>query len=62
MPAFTAPAAVQLRKVNIGYTAASPCQAAAIIAKETGLFRKHRLHVTGSFEFDPGQLAARAAK
>jgi NitT/TauT family transport system substrate-binding protein len=37
------PAAAQLRKVNIAYTATSPYQAALIIAKETGIFKKYNL-------------------
>jgi ABC-type nitrate/sulfonate/bicarbonate transport system substrate-binding protein len=47
--AFSAAAAAQRRKVNIVYTATSPYQAAAIIARETGLFRKHGLDVTMIF-------------
>ncbi len=41
--AFVPPAAAQLRKLNIAYTATSPYQAALIVAKEAGLFRKHGL-------------------
>jgi NitT/TauT family transport system substrate-binding protein len=37
------PAAAQLRKLNIAYTATSPYQAALIIAKEAGIFKKHGL-------------------
>ena len=47
--ALTAAANAQLRKLNIAYTATSPYQAATIIAKETGLFRKHGLDVTMIF-------------
>ena len=47
--AFHASAGAQLRKINVAYTATSPYQAAAIIAKETGLFRKHGLDVTMIF-------------
>jgi len=47
--AFNASAGAQLRKINVAYTATSPYQAAAIIAKETGLFRKHGLDVTMIF-------------
>ena len=38
-----APASAQLRKLNIAYTATSPYQAALIIAKEAGIFKKHSL-------------------
>src|SRR5690349_8729434 len=41
--ALAAPAAAQLRKINIAYTATSPYQAVLIIARETGLFKKHGL-------------------
>jgi len=37
------PGAAQLRKLNIAYTATSPYQAALIIAKEAGIFKKHGL-------------------
>lgn len=37
------PAAAQLRKLNIAYTATSPYQAALIIAKEADLFKKQGL-------------------
>ena len=47
--ACSASAGAQLRKINVAYTATSPYQAAAIIAKETGLFRKHGLDVTMIF-------------
>ena len=47
--ACNASAGAQLRKINVAYTATSPYQAAAIIAKETGLFRKHGLDVTMIF-------------
>ena len=40
---LAAPAAAQLRKINIAYTATSPYQAALIIAKEAGTFKKHGL-------------------
>ena len=40
---FPFSAAAQLRKINIAYTATSPYQAVLIIAKETGLFKKHGL-------------------
>ncbi len=40
---LASPAVAQLRKVNIAYTATSPYQAVLIIAKETGLFKKHGL-------------------
>lgn len=40
------PADAQLRKLNMAYTATSPYQAVAVIAKEAGLFRKHNLDVT----------------
>ena len=36
----------QLRKLNIAYTATSPYQAVLIIAKETGIFKKHGLEPT----------------
>lgn len=36
----------QLKKINISYTATSPYQAALIITKEVGLFRKHGLDVS----------------
>jgi len=39
-------AEAQLRKINISYTATSPYQAALIITKEVGLFRKHGLDVS----------------
>src|SRR5215467_1132368 len=38
---LVAPAAAQMRKLNIAYTATSPYQAALIIAKEAGIFKKH---------------------
>ncbi|HEY7218751.1 MAG TPA: ABC transporter substrate-binding protein [Candidatus Binatia bacterium] len=38
-----APATAQVRKINIAYTATSPYQAALIIAKESGTFKKHGL-------------------
>jgi NitT/TauT family transport system substrate-binding protein len=38
--------AQQLRKVNIAYTATSPYQAALIITKDAGIFRKYGLDVT----------------
>jgi len=41
--ALTTPAGAQLRKLNIAYTATSPYQAALIIAKEAGIFKKHGL-------------------
>ena len=41
--ALTTPATAQLRKLNIAYTATSPYQAALIIAKEAGIFKKHGL-------------------
>src|SRR5262249_2592480 len=40
-----APAAAQIRKLNIAYSATSPYQAPLIIAKEAGLFKKHGLEV-----------------
>jgi NitT/TauT family transport system substrate-binding protein len=40
---FAAPAAAQLRKLNIAYTATSPYQAILIITRDAGLFRKHGL-------------------
>jgi NitT/TauT family transport system substrate-binding protein len=40
---LAAPATAQLRKINIAYTATSPYQAALIIAKEAGIFKKHGL-------------------
>ena len=40
---LSAPATAQLRKINIAYTATSPYQAALIIAKEAGIFKKHGL-------------------
>jgi NitT/TauT family transport system substrate-binding protein len=40
---LAAPATAQLRKINIAYTATSPYQAALIIAKESGIFKKHGL-------------------
>jgi NitT/TauT family transport system substrate-binding protein len=40
---LAAPATAQLRKLNIAYTATSPYQAALIIAKETGIFKKYGL-------------------
>ncbi|TMA66868.1 MAG: ABC transporter substrate-binding protein [Deltaproteobacteria bacterium] len=40
---LSAPATAQLRKINIAYTATSPYQAALIIAKESGIFKKHGL-------------------
>lgn len=43
---FGSPAAAQLRKINIAYTATSPYQAALIITKDAGLFRKHGLDVS----------------
>ena len=46
---FPFAAGAQVRKLNIAYTATSPYQAAAIIAKETGLFRKYGLDVTMIF-------------
>lgn len=39
----------QLHKLNVVYTATSPYQSAAIIARDTGLFRKHGLDVTMIF-------------
>jgi ABC-type nitrate/sulfonate/bicarbonate transport system substrate-binding protein len=39
----------QLRKLNIAYTATSPYQSAAIIARDIGLFRKHGLDMTMIF-------------
>jgi NitT/TauT family transport system substrate-binding protein len=44
--AFAAPAAAQLRKLNIAYTATSPYQAILIITRDAGLFRKHGLDVS----------------
>lgn len=41
--ALTAPAVAQLRRINIAYTATSPYQAALIIGKEAGLFKKYNL-------------------
>jgi NitT/TauT family transport system substrate-binding protein len=43
MLVWGAPVRAQLRKVNIAYTATSPYQAALIIAKEAGFFKKHGL-------------------
>jgi NitT/TauT family transport system substrate-binding protein len=43
---FAAPAAGQLRKLNIAYTSTSPYSAPLIIAKEAGLFKKHGLDPT----------------
>lgn len=43
---FGSPAAAQLRKINIAYTATSPYQAALIITKDAGLFRKYGLDVS----------------
>ena len=43
---FGSPAAGQMRKINIAYTATSPYQAALIITKEAGLFRKYGLDVS----------------
>ena len=43
---FAAPAAAQLRKLNIAYTSTSPYSAPLIIAKEAGLFKKHGLEPT----------------
>ena len=40
---LTTPAAAQLRKINIAYTATSPYQAALIIAQAAGIFKKHNL-------------------
>ena len=40
---LVAPVAAQMRKLNIAYTATSPYQAALIIAKEAGIFKKHSL-------------------
>ncbi len=40
---LAAPATAQLRKINIAYTATSPYQAALIIAKEAGIFKKYNL-------------------
>jgi len=40
---LTDSAGAQLRKLNIAYTATSPYQAALIIAKEAGFFKKHGL-------------------
>src|SRR5580765_7616898 len=40
---LAAPGTAQLRKLNIAYTATSPYQAALIIAKEAGIFKKHGL-------------------
>jgi len=42
----SSPAAAQLRKLNIAYTATSPYQAVLIIAKEAGIFKKHGLDPT----------------
>src|SRR5262245_23918792 len=39
-------AEAQLRKLNIAYTATSPYQAVLIIAKETGIFKKHGVDPT----------------
>ncbi len=44
--ASVAPTSAQIRKINISYTATSPYQAALIITKEAGLFRKHGLDVS----------------
>jgi NitT/TauT family transport system substrate-binding protein len=44
--AFVHPAAAQLRKLNIAYTATSPYQAPVIIAREAGFFKKHGLDVS----------------
>jgi ABC-type nitrate/sulfonate/bicarbonate transport system substrate-binding protein len=41
--ASAAPGAAQLRKINIAYTATSPYQAALIIGKEAGIFKKYNL-------------------
>src|SRR3972149_5766961 len=43
---LTGSAGAQLRKLNIAYTATSPYQAALIITKEAGFFRKHGLDVS----------------
>ena len=43
---FGSSAAAQLRKINIAYTATSPYQAALIITKDAGFFRKHGLDVS----------------
>lgn len=40
-----APAAAQIRKLNVAYTATSPYQAPLIIAREAGLFKKQGLDV-----------------
>lgn len=42
---FGSPTAAQLRKINIAYTATSPYQAALIITRDAGLFRKYGLDV-----------------
>jgi NitT/TauT family transport system substrate-binding protein len=44
--ALVAPVAAQLRKLNIAYTATSPYQAALIITKDAGFFRKYGLDVS----------------
>ena len=59
--ACNASAGAQLRKINVAYTATSPYQAAAIIAKETGLFRKHGLDVTMIFT-SGGSLGKRSRR
>ena len=41
--AWAQPAVAQVRKLNIAYTATSPYQAALIVAKEAGLFKKYGL-------------------
>jgi len=43
MTGYPLSAGAQLRRINIAYTATSPYQAVLIIAKETGLFKKHSL-------------------
>jgi len=44
--ASAAPAPAQTHKLNISYSATSPYQAALIIAKEAGFFKKHNLDVS----------------
>ncbi|MBI2991046.1 MAG: ABC transporter substrate-binding protein, partial [Deltaproteobacteria bacterium] len=43
---LTTPARAQTKKLNLAYTATSPYQAALIITKEAGFFRKHGLDVS----------------
>ena len=43
---LTTPARAQMKKLNLAYTATSPYQAALIITKEAGFFRKHGLDVS----------------